>query len=254
MTARTTWRSVGAEMDTPAELAASIERSDLPTADGELFAGYGIMAQPFRSGHVLAVRRFPYTTLGAAYTSVWHCDPAGRWTTWNTAPPLQSCPRYLGPAIAAAHQCAIDIEWPDRWTLHVRIDGVLDWQTSIVATPATRTMTAICRLLPEGLWRNHAMLAVMGRMGGPFMRAGAIRLAGRLPSRQSFEIKIRRVWAVADVSARLGGESLGPAGPSHPQRWLGDFALPNRALFAIGRLAIEHYEPARHLQTLPDAA
>ena len=81
MTARTVWRSVSVEMDTPAELAASIERSDLPTTDGELFAGYGIMAQPFRSGHVLVVRRFPYTTLGAAYTSVWHCDPAGRWTT-----------------------------------------------------------------------------------------------------------------------------------------------------------------------------
>ncbi len=51
-------------MTAPGELAAALERSDLPPGEGERFAGYGIMAQPFRSGHVLALRRFPHTSIG----------------------------------------------------------------------------------------------------------------------------------------------------------------------------------------------
>src|SRR5215472_12925720 len=89
----------------PGEFATAVDRTDLPDGDEERFAGYGIMGQPFRSGHVLAVRRFPYNTIGAAYTSVWHCDLAGRWTMWSDASPLCSCPRYFGPALTAAHEC-----------------------------------------------------------------------------------------------------------------------------------------------------
>lgn len=237
----------------PGQLAAAIERSDLPAGEDERFAGYGIMAQPFRSGHLLAMRRFPHTSIGAGYTSVWHCDPGGRWTMWNDAAPVDSCPRYFGPALTAVEECPIDVGWPDAWTVTVRIEGVLEWRTRIVATPATRMMTAIGAHLPDSLWRNRAVLAVMGRVAGPVLRAGALRLWGRVPSRQWFTVNIRNVWATADVTARLLGEDLGPTGPTRPQRWLGGFALPNRGLFAVGRATLETYRPERHRRVLPAA-
>lgn len=238
-------------MATPGELAASVERPDLPAGRDERFAGYGIMAQPFRSGHVLALRRFPHTTIGAGYTSVWHSDPDGRWTMWSDVAALDSCPRYFGPALGAVEECAIDVDWPDPWTVRVHIEGVLDWETKIAPTAATRMMSALGSRLPDRLWRNRAVLATMSRMAGPVLRAGTIRLAGTLPSQQWFRVKVPNVWATKDVTAVLRGENLGAVGPTHPQRWLGGFALPNRGLFAIGRATMESYHPDRHRQVLP---
>lgn len=55
-----------------AMLAAEAEDTDqLPPGDEERFAGYGVMGLPFASGHVLAMRRFPSSSIGPAYTSVW---------------------------------------------------------------------------------------------------------------------------------------------------------------------------------------
>ena len=57
------------------------DRRELPRGDGERYAGYAIMGLPFRSGHVLAMRRSPASSIGPAYTSIWHrrqpCVP--RW-------------------------------------------------------------------------------------------------------------------------------------------------------------------------------
>ena len=39
--------------------------------------GYGLKGLPFASGHVLAMRRFPTSSIDPACTSVWHRDPAG---------------------------------------------------------------------------------------------------------------------------------------------------------------------------------
>jgi hypothetical protein len=42
------------------EIIQKIEKSaSLPLGSGDRFAGYAVMGLPFRSGHVLALRRFP---------------------------------------------------------------------------------------------------------------------------------------------------------------------------------------------------
>jgi hypothetical protein len=234
----------------PGDAVARIERTDLPTGEDERFAGYGIMAQPFRSGHVLALRRFPHNTIGGEYTSVWHCDPSGDWTMWNDADPLHSCPRYFGPALASCEQREIDVEWIDGWTVRVRIDGVLDWNTTIAPTGATRMMTTLAGRLPDAVWRNRTALGAMGRVAGVVLGAGAIRFHGTAPSRQQFRVRIPQVWATREVSATLGGEDLGPAGRADTQRWLGGFALPNRGLFAVGQAVMETYDDTRHVQVV----
>ena len=65
----------------PKELAERAERAALPPwADRERFAGYGVMGLPFASGHALGMRRFPASSVGPGYTSVWHRSPGGGWT------------------------------------------------------------------------------------------------------------------------------------------------------------------------------
>lgn len=235
----------------PGELADGVDRSDLPAGSDERLAGYGIMGQPFRSGHVLALRRFPHTSIGSGYTSVWHCDLNGRWTMWNDVAPLDSCPRYFGPALTAVHQSTIDVAWPDPWTVHVHIDGVLDWQTTIAPTISTCMMSAVGSRLPDAWWRNQLVLAAMSRIAGPVLRAGTLRLHGTVPTGQWFRVKIPHMWATTEVSAMLRGQPLGSPGPVPNQRWLGGFALPNRGLFAIGRATLETYQPEQHHQVVP---
>jgi hypothetical protein len=236
-------------MTTPAEQVAAADRISLPAGGDELFSGYGVMGQPFASGHVLAMRRFPHSSIGAGYTSVWHCDPEGRWTMWSDVDPSLACPRYFGPALTAARQCNIDLTWSDPWTFDVRIEGVLEWHTRLDQTPSTALMSAIASRLPAAFWRRDAAVSLMSRMAGRMLGAGRLRMNGRVPSEQWFKVALRSVWATTDVEATVHGESLGTAGPIEQQRQMGGFPVPNRGLFAIGQASFETYDPDRHLHS-----
>ncbi len=235
-------------MRTPRELIGGIERGDVLASGDEVFAGYGIMGQPFGSGHVLAFRRFLHSSIGPGYASVWHCDPDGRWEMWSDVSPLGACPRYFGPALAAASQRAIEIEWSDGWTVDVRIDGLLDWRTTIASSSATRLMSAMCRVTPDAFWRSATMLRAMGRVAGPVLRAGSVSMSGAVPSGQAFRVAIKELWATTHVTAVLAGNDIGSPGRVPDQRWLGDFAVPNRGLFAIGQARFDAYRADRHVQ------
>ena len=47
----------------------------VPGGRDECFNGYGVMGVPFASGDLLALRRFPKTSIGDMYTPVWHRRP-----------------------------------------------------------------------------------------------------------------------------------------------------------------------------------
>ncbi len=81
-------------MAAPGTAAADTEHQAPPAgdADEDRFAGYGVMGLPFRSGHVLAMRHFPASSIGPGYTSVWHRTPDGDWTFWQNQPDHLSCP------------------------------------------------------------------------------------------------------------------------------------------------------------------
>src|SRR5512146_2711480 len=83
----------------------------LPTGGGERFAGYAVIGLPFVSGHVLGLRRFPASSLGPGYTSIWHRDPAGTWTFYSTVAPEQSCSRYFGSETEHNIHADIQIVW-----------------------------------------------------------------------------------------------------------------------------------------------
>jgi hypothetical protein len=239
-------------MAAPKELVDKLEQgAELPSGNEERFVGYAVMGVPLTSGHLLAMRRWPASSLGEAYTSVWHRDPQGRWTFYTDVPPQLACPRYFGSAITEAAVRDIEIAWrgPQEFTVSIEDDPRLDWRLSLMETPATRLMNAMGSVLPDALWRKEAVLKPMGKAAGPVLRAGHLGLAGRVPNRQRFIINPVRIWAIESSTARIDGQDLGEVGPLAVQTRLADFWMPQRGIFAIGRAFFEPLDPARHALT-----
>lgn len=226
-----------ARMIAPSVLAAEIERhAGLPTGAGERFTGYGVMGLPFASGHVLAMRRFPASSIGPAYTSVWHRDPAGRWDFWQDQPDDQACSRYFGSALAGTRRARIELDWPGESTLRVAIaEAGFAWNVTMGTSAATRVLNAIGALLPDRAWRAPPVLAMMGPAAGMALHAGRVAMAGRAPNGQAFVTNPQRIWLIARSSARLGDQHFGTPGPLGQQARLGDFWIPQRGVFAVGR-------------------
>ena len=116
-------------MSEPRELVDKVEQSaELPGGSRERFAGYGVMGVPFASGDILAMRRWPASSLGEPYTSVWHRDRRGRWTIYSDVPPNLACPRFFGSAISEAAVREIDITWtgPRDFSISLEREPALD--------------------------------------------------------------------------------------------------------------------------------
>jgi len=60
----------------------------------ERFTGYGVMGLPFRSGHYLAMRHIPASSIGPEYRTVWHYAPGGTWTFITDRRSEHTCARY----------------------------------------------------------------------------------------------------------------------------------------------------------------
>jgi hypothetical protein len=236
------------QRDDVAELAARLERApSLPEGQEERFTGYGVMAAPFQSGDVLAMRRFAASSLGHSYSSVWHRDPEGAWTFWSDQPPLETCARYFGSAVSHAVVTEIVIRWPKPRRLEVEVPAAeLRWSLEMEATRTTRMVNRLGEMMPEGLWRSPRALAFMANVVGRLLHAGRLGLSGHVPNGQAFVVNPMLVWSIRESSASIGGRDLGSLGALAEQAHLGDFWIPQRALFAIGRAFFEPADQSRH--------
>jgi hypothetical protein len=231
----------------PRELALEQASSPrVPAGDDERFAGYGVMGLPFSSGHYLALRDFPATSLGAGYRAVWYRDPGGSWTVYATAPPEVSCARYFGAALTETVTASVEVTWTGPQEFRVAIPGVLDWDVRLGRTAAAAVLSRMGNLLPERAWRSDAVLAPMGPVAGGLLGAGRVALRGTTPNGQYFRVGPRLIWTVAGSSARLDGVDLGAPGALPVQDRLGDFWLPQCGIFAVGQVFYEVYDPSRH--------
>ncbi len=234
-----------AEPKALAKLAESLP-SDGRT-DRERFNGYGVMGLPFASGHILGLRRFPASSIGPGYTSIWHLDRGGDWTFYSDAEARQSCNRFFGSAVAEFRRTAISIEWTGGRSFSVLVPGEIEWDVALAATPVTRLMNGLGSLLPEALWRDDRVLSAMGAVASVILGAGTLRLRGTVPNGQHFIANPRLIWTIPKSRAIINGEDLGPPGPVSPQAWLGDFAIPNRGILAFGNAAFDPFDESRHL-------
>ena len=232
--------------DSPAAVIA--ERPALPDLDDdELVAGFGVMGQPFASGHVLALRAWSEVSFADPYRAVWHRSPDGRWTFWSDQAPEVSCARYFGAEVDEVTTAPITLSWPTPWQLRVQVEDAVDWLVTMRATPVTRLMSAMCGGMPDAAWRSDRFLKAMGRMSRPLLRTGRLRMAGHVPNGQWFQLAPRRLWTVAQTAATVGGLALGEPGPVSPQAHLADSWLPQRGLVAAGFVRMEALDPDRHL-------
>jgi len=94
--------------------------------------------------------------------------------------------------------------------------------------------------------RSRKALAAISPIVGPLLGIGKINLTGNLPNGQEFRIAPRRVWAVADSTAVVKGEDLGPIGPHPVQGNLADFQLPQRGICVVAQGRFEAFDVARH--------
>ena len=215
----------------------------------EHFYGYAVVGVPFRSGHILGMRRFPVSSVGPGYTSVWHCDPHGRWVIYQDRGPRVTCPRAFGPAIDDAPTTPIAVDWvaPDRFTVDIATAGKrLHWEVPLSESAITRLLGATMSILPRLIRHHPVALAGGGYVAGSLLRAGRVRLNGTAPSRQDFYADLRRIWLIEGSTAAIDGIDLGEPGPIPEQAHLADFWLPQRGLFAIGGSYFTTYDPGRH--------
>ncbi|WP_072812959.1 hypothetical protein [Rhodococcus zopfii] len=233
---------------------SAAERScELPRVSGERFAGYAVIGAPFASGHYLALRRFPANSVGDGYTSVWHRDPDGAWTVYSDAPAELSCPRFLGHALSRTEQTDVRAEWTGPADLHVTAGRELEWDLRMSTSPSTTVMNAAGKIMPDALWHSPAVLSAMGRVAGPMLGVGKVRLGGHVPNGQWFRANPRQLWVADTVRATVGGSDLGPDGPLSEQAAFGDFWLPQRALFATVQAWFEPFDAQRHFAARPRA-
>ena len=231
-----------------AQVLAAEQNATLGPGDDERFAGYGVMGLPFSSGHVLAMRRFPVTSVGPGYASVWLRRPSGSWTIYADAPPEVSCARYFSAHLESAVQCPITVAWTGDAAFSVRIGGDVDltWDLKLASTPITRAMTAALTALPGSVLENKGVLKAMGAASGPVLRAGRLGLTGAVRNGQGFGAKPRRMWFVSRSTASLAGQDFGRLQPLRVQTRLGDFWIPQRGIFLIGASSFDQFDPSRH--------
>jgi hypothetical protein len=209
----------------------------LPSGNSERFAGYAVIGLPFQSGHVLALRRFPVSSLGTGYTSVWHREPGGKWTFYSTVAPEQSCSRYFGGEVEENLHAEVRIEWsgPDEFRVLVEASRPLIWEIKLTTTLASRLLNSVADLLPDSWWQNRVMLRIMGLAGRFLLGAGKMNLAGATPNGHEFIANPQRVWLVKSSRALVNGADIGPVGPLSAQAQLNEFLIPQRGIFAIAR-------------------
>jgi len=220
----------------------------LPDGDDERFVGYGVIGVRFASGHVLGLRRWPASSLGTAYTSVWHHTPDGEWYFHSDIASELACPRYAGAAARAADTTPIRLAWTDPWTLVVEVpEAAMRWTVSLRETIATRLFAAIRARVPDRWLASGRALAALAAGARVSLGTGPVRLVGRMPNGQRFRIIPRELWVIGASRAEIGGEDVGALATRGPAVALGDFQVPRRPLFAIATARFDAFDPERHL-------
>jgi hypothetical protein len=92
------------------------------------------MGLPFRSGHYLAMRHIPASSIGPEYRTVWHYAPDGTWTFITDRRPEHTYARYFAPGDSALTLYAdIASKWDGPHSLRVTVPDMLDWRIELAS-------------------------------------------------------------------------------------------------------------------------
>ena len=225
-------------------------RGQAPWPGHEYVKGWGVFAQPFATGHVLALRVVRESDFGS-YRTLWHRDPEGAWSIYVDGPRVDTaCPRYYGAACNYTGFRRLDLEWLGPATLRVRLDSLdLDWVLTAVQTPLLRILNVVNVAAPLSTWRSPAVVHARERMARA-LGMGGLQLRGVMPSGHVGTFMPQRMYLINDTAATLNGMGLGPPARLHDNPTIGDVPLPARGVLAIGQgvweiLGPQEYDHAR---------
>jgi hypothetical protein len=220
-------------------------------AKHEHYRGYGVMALPFDSGHVLALRVMPENDF-APYASVWHRTPEGAWSMYVDGPhPELLCPRLYGPALAHSGPARIEVSRPGRGTLRVRMKvPSLDWTLRLRSTPLTRLVNGLLPHIPRALYRQRPSLALVRAVADRALNLGSVDFAGTLPAGQRVLIQPQRLFLIGESRAVLDGTELGRPVRADSNPATGSFHWPAAGVFAQGDIWVEIDDEEEHRRRL----
>lgn len=99
-------------------------------------------------------------------------------------------------------------------------------------------MSGLGSQMADAAWRWRPMLTVMGGLAGRALGAGTVRLTGMTSNGPLFDANPQVICLVSAGAAVVEGEALGPVGALADQAHLGDFCMPQRGIFAVGRVFV----------------
>jgi hypothetical protein len=241
-------------MAEPRDVVQRLEAAgQLPDGNEERFSGFGVMAVPFSTGHLLAMRHFHASSIGPGYTSIWHRSPEGRWVFYANIDPTLSCNRFFGQDVEETHTGSIDLEWMGPRSFRIRAaDGRLSWEIELAPTFGTRLMTRTGGLIPDRLWRQPAVLSMMQPVASKVLGIGRVALRGTTSNGQAFLANPKLLWSIPRSRAEIDGVVHDQIQRLPDQAQLGDFWLPQAGLFAIGSAFYEPFDPQRHRAAVRD--
>lgn len=206
-----------------------------PVVGFEHQRGWGVLAFPFDSRHVLALRVSPQNDF-APFVSIWHRTPDGTWSIYVDGPRLDTaCPRYWGAETDHARLTGISIEWTGPQSFVVEMTAPrLRWTVSLSAGPLVRAVNAVTRTVPESLLRTWPSIRLAEWLGDSLFDLGDITLATTVPNGHEALLVTEQLFPIVDGRARLDGVDLGdPAAlPDNPT--FGVARLPARPVFTVG--------------------
>ena len=78
----------------------------------------------------------------------------------------------------------------------------------------------------------------MGAVASSTLGVGKVAMTGLTANGLPFDANPQRIWRVVDASASINGRDIGPPAPLREQARLGDFWIPQRGIFAMGRVFV----------------
>lgn len=238
-----------------AEKAERIRPTVRPSslAGYEHVRGYGVHSLPFDSGNVLALRVFPQNDF-AAYCTVWHCTPDGRWRIYVAAPRLDiACPRYYSSAAEICEYADISLEWTGSTTLRIEMDSpALQWEVTVAEPRVFKVANAITSRIPERVGRVPVTLRALEQLGRRFFDLGDVTLHGEAPNGQQMRAVPERILPIVASSARLDGADLGRPARMRVSPAIGSIHLPRAPTFALGRGYFKTLDPEEYRRTVAE--
>lgn len=232
-------------MSLPRDLASAMEsRPVVPVGDGDRFSGYAVLGVRFAAGDVLALRRFPATSVGRGYSSVWHRSPEGRWTMYQDIGADAGCGKYFSSALERVHETPIRIVWTggDRFAVIVSAAEPITWEVQLGATTVSRALGRLAAAMPPSLLRTPLLARTLGSAAGALLGAGILTLTGTTPNGFRFLAHPNALWLVAASRASIGVRLAGRVVPNTEDVRLGDFRIPRLGLFAVAHAALRPVE------------